>query len=155
MFYSKCAWLGQDTSCPSPALLMGKKGLIVPTESLGVPTLFLIFLSLLHHQSEICFYCSLPFPWLGWSPFRNNPVSNNKCCGCLIPQCHPPAVARHRGTDVPFRRAQLMFPSTHCSFHCSSARRKCSEGLGTQRQKLLICAQIGLWLTGWYLRFLS
>lgn len=117
--YSKCftvtvppgtAWLGRDTSCPFPGTLMGKKGVIVTTESLSVPILFLVFLSLLHNQSEICFYCRLPFPCLDWSPFKNNPVPNNKCYGCLIHGCH--TTAAWQGTE---RQMSLSEGPSWCS----------------------------------------
>lgn len=105
VFYSKCvpshcmAGTGHFIPlCWDTALLLGKKGVIITTESLGVPASFLIFLSLLHHQSEICFYCRLPIPWLDWSPFKNNKVSNNKCYGCLVHRCH--STAAWRGTET-------------------------------------------------------
>lgn len=33
---------------------------------------------------------------------------------------HYGSVVRHRETNVPSRRAQLMFPSPHCSYQCSA-----------------------------------
>lgn len=131
------AWLGWDTSSTSWGTIVGKKGVIVTTESLGASTLFLIFLS--SSFIKVRFVFTSDFLSLDWtdllSKIIHSPVADVMCTSSIS------VTSRRRNkTQKQISLSEGLSWRSHRP-HCSNASRnlvffqvrKCWESIGGHR----------------------